>query len=135
MLADHLNKTFGTSFVLSGHPDGHQSLLKLNKEQEVRHLLNMIGPYVKEIDCMRYKTDVEENISLKTESLQEKYGKNIKIVISSSERVKAYTQEEIERIVILKKAKVAIQVIANELGRSYWSVVYKLKELRKKGNL
>ncbi|MBY0223483.1 MULTISPECIES: hypothetical protein [Sporosarcina] len=135
LLADHLNKTFGTSFVLSGHPDGHQSLLKLNKEQEVRHLLYTIGPYVKEIDCMRYKNDLKENISLKTESLQEKFGKDVKIVVSSSERFKAYTQEEIERMVVLKKANIADQVIADELGRSYWSVVYKLRRLRREGIL
>ncbi|GKV64862.1 MULTISPECIES: hypothetical protein [unclassified Sporosarcina] len=135
VLADHLNETFGTSFVLSGHPDGHKSLLKLNKEQEVRHLFNMIGPYVKEINCMRYKTDLEENISLKYESLQEKFGRDIRIVVSSSERFKTYTKEEIERMTVLKNAKFSDQMIADELGRSYWSVVYKLKELRRKGCL
>ncbi|MBY0223496.1 MULTISPECIES: hypothetical protein [Sporosarcina] len=132
LLADHVNKTFGTNYVLSGHPDGHQYLLKLNKEQDVQYLFNVIASYVKEIDCMRYKTNLEENITLKTESLHVKYRKVIKIVISSSGRFKAYTKEEIERMIILKNTKVADQMIADELGRSYWSVVYKLKELRRK---
>ena len=49
----HINQTFGTNFVLSSHPDGHKTLLKLNKESEVRHLLNTIKPYVHDIPSMK----------------------------------------------------------------------------------
>lgn len=102
LLADHLNDTFGTNFVVSRHPDGHKSLLKLNKEHEVRHLLNVIAPYAKGIPSVEYKTDIELNVSLKTQDIYKKYGNNVKIVISSSGRMKAYTSQEIDTIIKLK---------------------------------
>jgi hypothetical protein len=135
LLANHLNKSFGTCFVISGHPDGHKSLLKINKESEVRHLLNTISPYVKDIPSVEYKINLELNVKLKTNYIYKKYGQNVNIVISSSERNKAYTSEEIELIINLKKANVTDQTIADELGRTYWSVVYKISELRKKSLL
>lgn len=47
MLAKHLNKTFGTFFVVSGHPDGNGYLLKINKEKDVVAFLNIIKPFAK----------------------------------------------------------------------------------------
>ncbi|KXH79729.1 hypothetical protein [Sporosarcina sp. HYO08] len=135
LLADHLNKTFGTNFVVSGHPHGHKSLLKINKEQDVRHLLNVIAPYVKCIPSMEYKTNLETNIKQKTENIYKKYGQSVNIVISSSERNRAYTFEEIELIIKLKTANVTDQAIADQLGRTYWSIVYKIGDLRKKSLL
>src|SRR5699024_5777695 len=75
LLANHLNRTFGIQFVVSSHPDGHRNLLKINKEKEVRNLLNVIKPYVKDIPSMRYKTCINENINLKTNDIIEKFGK------------------------------------------------------------
>ncbi|MCM3711665.1 hypothetical protein [Sporosarcina luteola] len=135
LLADHLNNTFGTNFVVSGHPHGHKSLLKINKEREVIHLLNIIAPYVKNIPSMEYKTNIKTNIKHKTEHIYKKYGRNVNIVISSSDRYKTYTSEEIELLIKLKQAYFTDLSIADELGRTYWSVVYKIRELRKKSLL
>lgn len=135
LLADHLNKTFETNFVVSGHPHGHKSLLKLNKESEVRHLLNLVATYVIDMPSMEYKTNLETNIKLKSENIYKKYGPNVNIVISSSERKRAYTSQEIERIIKLKAENVTDSAIAVELGRTYWSIVYKIRELRKKSLL
>ena len=135
LLADHLNLLFGTNFVVSSHPHGHKSLLKINKEKEVRHLLNTIAPYAKNIPSMKYKTNLETNIELKTEHIQKRYGQNVNIIISSSKRSRTYTLEEMGCIIELKKANVTNQAIADKLGRTYWSIVYKVKELRKKSLL
>jgi len=118
-LARHLNKTFKTNFVVSGHPDGHQSLLKLNKASEVELLLGTIKPISKEIPSMEYKTNISKNIELKKDHLRQKYGKNIIIKISSSKRRNEYTQNEIDKIILLKRNKYTDKNIANELGRNY----------------
>src|SRR5699024_7430631 len=131
--ADHLNRTFKTNFVVSGHPDGHKTLLKLNKESEVTHLLKTIHPYTKEVSSMKYKTCLIENIKQKTKSLKSKYGNNVNIKISSSNRKKLYTNKDIKTIIKMKCAGATDQTIANTLGRTYWSIVYKIRELRKSG--
>lgn len=135
LLATYFNHTFGTHFVVSKHPDGHKSLLKINKESEVRHFLNLIKPYVKNIPSMKYKTSVTENIKLKNERIKQKFGKDVKIKISSSDRKKLYSLNEISKIVHLKKTGYTNQEIAEKLRRTYGSAVYKIRELRKNGLL
>lgn len=130
LLAKHLNQTFHTHFVVSGHPDGHRSLLKINKEWEVRHFLKIIEPYVKDIPSMKYKTSIEENIYMKTTHIKQKFGNNPIIKISSSNRNKTYTDYEINKIIKMKTRGYTDKAIANELGRTYWSIVYKIRELR-----
>src|SRR5699024_6980508 len=114
LLANHLNHTFKTNFVVSGHPHGRQSLLKLNKEKEVSYFLNVIEPYTKDIPSMKYKTNIKENIQLKTEQIKRKYGKDITIVISSSNRKREYTDNELDRIIELKTNGETTQTIENE---------------------
>jgi|GEM_PF-475601 len=134
-LASHLNLTFGTNFVVSNHPDGKGSLLRINKEKDVTKLLNIIRPFVAEITSMKYKTCLVENIKRKNTNIKKKFGDNVKIKISSSDRKKMYSNEEINKITKMKNAGYTDQQIANLLGRSYWSVVYKISELRKEGLL
>lgn len=134
-LASHLNHSFNTNFVVSGHPHGKGKLLKINKEQDVRNFLSIVKPYTSEIKSLLYKTDLNEKLLINTEELRKKYGNNVKIVLSSSERNKSYSQGEIKLIIELKSAGYTDQNIASRLGRSYWSVVYKIKELRKDGYL
>lgn len=130
LLANHLNNVFGTNFVVSGHPDGHQALLKVNKVEEVQHLLKVISLYTEEIPSMKYKMSLEENIKLKTESMQNQYGHDVAIKVSSPTRNRRYSQEEIQFIIQAKNKQVSDQEIADELGRTYWSIVYKVRELR-----
>nr|WP_150959394.1 hypothetical protein [Aneurinibacillus sp. XH2] len=56
------------------------------------------------------------------------------IIASSSERSKKYEYWEIETMISAKKDGVAEKIIAERLGRTYWSVVYKLAELKKAPN-
>lgn len=131
LLATHINKTFQTNFVVSGHPDGHKTLLKLNKESEVTHFLETINAYVKDIPSMQYKTSLKKNIAEKTEHIQERYGKDVHIRISSSNRKRHYSEEDITILMQMKKDGATDQMIADRLGRSYWSVVYKIRQLKR----
>jgi len=134
-LATHLNKTFKTNFILTRCPDGNKYLLKLNKQSEVEHLLTLIKPYTKNIPSMKYKTDVKENIRKKEKHIFEKFNKDVTIKISSSNQRRRYRKEEIDKLISLKKRGITDQAIADKLNRTYWSIVYKLSELRKAGML
>lgn len=134
-LANHLNIMFKTSFVVSKHPDGNQHLLKLNKQSEVAHLLKVIEPYVADIPSMHYKTNITENVRLKMNHIYKKFNDNVTIKLSSSNRRRPYSKEEINKMINLKKRGKTDKEIAMAVNRTYWSVVYKCKELRKKGVL
>src|SRR5690625_7675074 len=103
-LVSHLNLTFGTNFVVSNHPDGKGSLLRINKEKDVTNLLNIIRPFVAEITSMKYKTCLVENIKRKNTNIKKKFGDNVKIKISSYDRKKMYSNEEINKITKMKNA-------------------------------
>jgi hypothetical protein len=57
------------------------------------------------------------------------------IVATSPDRFKNYADEEIDKIITLKKKGLKDKEIAVIVNRSYWSIVYKLQELRKMGLL
>src|SRR5690625_4555688 len=135
LLANHLNKTFNTHFVVSGHPDGHQSLLKINKASEVSHFLQLIQPYVKTIPSMKYKTCITTNINEKTPAIKKRFGQDVTMKASSSSRRRLYTMKKIETIIDMKQNNMTDQVIADYLNRTYWAIVYKVRELRRSGQL
>lgn len=131
MLANHLNNVFKTNFVISGHPDGNGYLLKLNKERDVSNFLKLLEPHTKNIPSMFYKTILTTKIEAMEHNSKEKYGKDIVIKTSSSQRCKPYSKTEINTLIEWKKQGKTDVAIAEYLNRSYWSVVYKLVELRK----
>lgn len=105
--------------------------MKLNKESEVTNFLETINAYVKDIPSMQYKTSLKKNIEEKTKHIQERYGKDVNIRISSSSRRRHYSKEDIAILMQMKKDGATNQMIKDRLGRSYWSVVDKIRELRK----
>ncbi|WP_443141013.1 hypothetical protein [Pseudalkalibacillus sp. R45] len=134
-LANHINNLFNTNFVVSSHPHGHESLLKINKVKEVHKFLQIIEPYTNGIPSMNYKTNIEKKIESISNRIYKKYGNNITIQISSSDNHKNYSYGEIKRIITLKQSGMQDKDIAKSLNRSYWSIVYKVSELRKNGRL
>ena len=53
------------------------------------------------------------------------------VVTSSSERSKAYSDNEIELLIKLKLIGYTDKDVGELLNRSYWSIVYKWAEIRK----
>ncbi|RKD24224.1 hypothetical protein BEP19_07410 [Ammoniphilus oxalaticus] len=80
---------------------------------------------------MEYKTCLRKNIQLKTHDIKGKFGDNICIKLSSSGRRKVNSNTEIKTLIKLKKSGSTDKAIAQQLNQTYWSVVYKLRELRK----
>lgn len=131
LLATHLNTTFKTRFVLSKRPDGHQYVLKLNKVKDVKYFLGIVSPYVGQIPSLQYKHDLNYRLRLEEEKFKKTYDQKIEVAMSSSERSAPYTTEEIATLLRLKNKGYTDQEISKVLNRSYWSVVYKLADLRK----
>ncbi|MED2970963.1 DNA endonuclease [Fictibacillus sp. B-59209] len=130
ILYDQLN----LNLRLSKRKDGLGYILKSSKIDDTLNFLSTISPVTKTCESMRYKTDWEYRFSLeknKYKIIDPEYV----IVASCSYRNKNYSNIEVERMITLKQQKKTDQFIADAIGRSYWSVVYKLSELRKNGHL
>ena len=52
------------------------------------------------------------------------------LITSSRDRMRPYSPKEIATLIDMKQKGCTIQHIADQLGRSYWSVVYKTKDLQ-----
>lgn len=124
LLKDHINHSFGTNFVITSRPDGHGFILKLNKEHEVQHFLRIVHPYLNTLPSMRYKTDLNERLRMEQEKRTDK-----QVVLCSSEKNRHYSLEEIELLAQLYRKGLTWSDIASHLDRSYWSVIYKSRQL------
>ncbi len=124
LLKDHINHSFGTNFVITSRPDGHGFILKLNKEHEVQHFLRIVNPYMNTLPSMRYKTDLNERLRMEQEKRTDK-----QVVLCSSEKTRHYSVEEIELLAQLYREGQTWSDIASQLNRSYWSVIYKARQL------
>lgn len=79
---------------------------------------------------MWYKTNWEYRFQIESERWISKYP-GYMVITTSSDRNKNYTPQEIEQLIFLKKCCIPNHKIAEIMGRSYWSIVYKLSELRR----
>jgi hypothetical protein len=134
MLKSHIQECFDVEFNLSKRKDGHGYILKTTKIKNTFSFLKIIEPL--SIDClsMFYKTNWSYRFKREKELLKAIYP-DYHILTSSAERNKAYSEDEISQLINLKQVKCSDKEIAVKLNRSYWSIVYKLKELRKDGLL
>lgn len=84
---------------------------------------------------MQHKMSISHKLDSKKDQILRRFGKDATLVLSSSDRRKTYSDEEIDKIIYLKQKGATYQSIADSLGRTYWSVVYKVSELKKQGLL
>lgn len=132
-LAEHLLRQFGIAFKTKKHPDGSGCMLEINQREEVIGLLNLIKPYVLEIPKMSYKVDVVRRLQLASQKYAER---GFLVNIAPLEKADvAYTSEEIDKIVYLKRSGLTDREIAAYVGRSYWGIVDKIRRLRQNGQL
>ncbi|WP_197187453.1 hypothetical protein [Brevibacillus agri] len=126
MLKSHINNTFDTNFVVASRPDGHGFILKLNKEHEVQHFLRIIQPVTDDLPSMKYKTCLHERLKLEQRN---KTGSNVQVRLTSSERKRNYSEEEINCLLELHQKGMTWSEIATALNRTYWSVIQKAREI------
>lgn len=112
--------------------DGNNAALKFTSIKDTLEFLNLISYITVSCPCMYYKTNWDWRFQ-KEKGLLEKAYPDYNIIASSSERYKNYSDEEIETLLRMRKEGNTVKDIAGALGRTYWSVTYKLREMRATG--
>lgn len=130
LLKQHVKEIFNIELKLAKRNDGYGTILRTTSVDQTFAFLNKIKKISLDCTSMWYKTNWEyrlENEREKWRNIHPGYN----VVITSSERNKKYTQQEIEMLMELKNLGLTDQKISEIMSRSYWSVVYKLSELRR----
>lgn len=125
---------FQINLSLNKRKDGHGYILKMTKTQDVYNFLSKVKGEIIGCDCMQYKIDWSFRFKFETDKLLNLYS-DYQVLESNSSRWKNYDDKEIVRLIELKNKGISDKIIAQNLDRSYWSVVYKISELRKNGHL
>ncbi len=131
ILLNHIKETFKINFILKHHPDGHNYCLQLNKVSEIMKFINIVYPFVNEIDCMKYKINIESRLNLKVKELEQLYPdrKIYKSRLTTLDN--SYTGEDELLIIKMKKEGYTDKTIAQEFNRTYYGMVDKIRRLRK----
>lgn len=130
VLQQHILDSFQIKFKLSKRKDGHGYILKGTSTDVTYHFLNLLSPITLTCESMYYKSNWEWRLKQEEQKFLEQYP-NYQVISSCTNRFKNYTAEEVGKMIFLKKNGVKDIEIAKTLCRSYWSVVYKLRELRR----
>lgn len=130
ILNKHIEQAFNVQLRLNNRKDGHGSILRTTSVQETLNFLDAIQSVTSTCPSMLYKTNWTYRFAIEKERYHLKYP-DYQVLTSNRKRSKAYDEKEIAKLIKLKSNSFTDQQIANEIGRSYWSVVYKLADLRK----
>ncbi|MFC0272204.1 hypothetical protein ACFFIX_12240 [Metabacillus herbersteinensis] len=106
----------------------------MTKSKDVYKFLNDINKRINSIECMKYKMDWNYRLNIEIEKFNITHH-GYQVIQSDSSRFKKYTEEELTTIISLKTNGKSDSEIAITIGRTYWSVVYKIRELRNNGLL
>lgn len=128
-LQTHILSTFSIEFRLNKRKDGFGYVLKTTKVSETLKFLQLV--YNEAMDCpsMFYKTNWDFRFEKELLRYKESHPEYT-VIASSSDRNKNYSEEECNQIRLMKSQGFTDKAIAARLGRSYWSIVYKWRELR-----
>ena len=136
IIKNHLSSLFGLHFRLNPHPSGKGYSLVCSTLDSVYKFFSLIQPYCKDIISLRYKWDIEYRIQIKYNELRKIYPDNYKIRISNTSDIpERYSSEDEKKIISMKKRGYTDQEIANDLNRTYWGIVDKIRRIRKAGLL
>lgn len=131
LLQKYIKENFNITLNTSNRKDGSGCILKTTSVKETNSFLDKINRYTLSCPSMYYKTNWKYRLEKESALIMGKYP-DYKILITSEERQKNYSTEEIETIISMKKEGHTIHDISVLLNRTYWSVIYKISELKKK---
>ena len=135
-MAGHIGEVFEIRLGLKRVPFGAGWALYCSTARDVYRFIRLVGPFAKEVPSLRKKSALLPLLDDVKAEVEERLGEE---VVVSSPRFEVepsfYTEEEVEKLITMKKAGKSDREIAAALGRTYWSVVYKASMLRKAGRL
>lgn len=128
-LQNHIYLTFSIEMNISKRPDGFGYILKTTKVSETMKFLSVVFGASSDCPSMFYKTNWEMRFAHEIARYQES-SPNYKVIASTSDRSRNYTQEECNLLRQMKNEGAKDKDIALKLNRTYWSIVYKWRELK-----
>lgn len=131
LLRIHLSYHFKVNLSLSKRKDGFGYVLKTTAVEETFIFLQTIRHIILDCPSMYYKTNWNYRFTIELMKWSAKFP-GYKVITSSSERSKAYSDDEIGLLIKLKLLGYSDKDVGELLNRSYWSVVYKWREIRMK---
>lgn len=133
ILRDYIKQTFDIDFKLKNNPYGKKFILEINKRNEIMKFINLVKPYVDEIDSMKYKVNIDKATNKKYNEMLNSYSSKDIIISPLQIEDNKYSKKDENIIIQLKNQGVKDKDIAEALGRSYYGVVDKMRILRKEG--
>jgi len=131
-LQQHIKETFNITLKIGKRKDGFGSILRTTSVKETFAYLDLIQNVTSTCPTMFYKTNWKHRLEVETAKYESNHP-GYSVITSHHKRFKNYTSEELRKMIKLKESDYTDQFIADQLERSYWSIVYKLSELRKEG--
>lgn len=128
ILKNHLETTFGVKTKIKYRKDGKNTILEINKKNDIINFIDIVKPYVCEIPCMKYKINLSERFEEKKNKLKEMGYKNINSWDKTT-NCNYYTKSENLFIIKGKENGMTAIEISKTLNRSYWGIVDKLRRL------
>jgi hypothetical protein len=125
-LQHHIAETFNFYFKLNKRKDGYGYILRGTSTELTYRFLSFLSPITSTCPTMFYKSDWEWRLNQEKLKFNKSH-KNYKIVATSPDRFKNYADEEVDKIITLKKKGLKDKEIAVIVNRSYWSIVYNCK--------
>lgn len=130
LLQHHIDDHFDIRFSLNKRHDGYGYILRTTSTKDSYKLLDLVQTETADLPSMYYKTDFSFRLNLEKEKFKNAFP-DYQVLASHFDRCRPYSQHELIKLAELKAAGSTINEIANELGRSYWSIVYKTREIKK----
>ncbi|MFT8318834.1 MAG: DNA endonuclease [Sporolactobacillus sp.] len=130
VLQQHIEDSFNIHFSLNQRPDGYGFILRTTSTKDSFKLLSLVQKETTALPSMYYKTDFDFRMALEKEKFKVS-DPDYQILASHFDRNRPYSQEEISKLTALKAEGLKTRQIADQLGRTYWSISYKLNELKK----
>ncbi|TAA72234.1 DNA endonuclease [Planococcus salinarum] len=130
-LQTHIHSTFLIKLKVSKRSDGFGYVLKTTKVSETMKFLEVVLGASADCPSMFYKTNWNYRFEKEVQRYKES-DPDYEVIASSSERSKNYSDVECNLIILMKTQGYTNRQIAEKLGRSYWSVVYKWREIRER---
>ncbi len=110
---------------------GKNYILEMNQRNEIYNFISIVKDYVNEIPEMRYKVDLEKSMLDKYQKILEREEGRRKVLTSNFQvNSKEYSNEEVDKIIQMRKLNYSISKIADEIGRTYWEVYDKIRRMQ-----
>ncbi|PIC56261.1 hypothetical protein CSV80_15640 [Sporosarcina sp. P12(2017)] len=129
LLKGQIKELTDAKFFLTKLPDGNGYYLRTSRTTDTLLFLHDIEHVAVTCPSMSYKTNWHYRFYIEKQRWHCEYP-DYQLITSSRKRMRAYTPNEIKTLKSMKQSGNTDQQIADALGRSYWSVVYKVSELR-----